>query len=94
MQRRWVIRLLGDDGTAVEGRLEVEQDEVVFRAGMQGAMVPAMVIGRDRIARVQPVDRGLAHRVELVLRDGSRIVLDNGLRPTADLVAALSGPAR
>lgn len=90
MTRRWVVRLLGDDGTAVEGRLDVGDEDLTFRAGMQGTLVPAMVIDRDRIARVELVDHGLAHRVELTLLDGARVVFDHGLRPATDLMEVLT----
>lgn len=90
MTRRWVVRLLADDGTAVEGRLHVGDEELTFQPGMQGAMVPALVIGRERIARVEQVHHGLVHHVELTLVDGERVVFDNGLRATSDLAEVLS----
>lgn len=57
MTRTWIVRLLADDGTHVEGRLVVNTAGLTFRAGTKGTLVPALEISRDRIARVEQVDR-------------------------------------
>jgi hypothetical protein len=89
MAHGWVVRLLGDDGTSVDGRLEIDNTNVTFRPGVRGELMPAMVISRAQIAGVALLDHWLAHRVDVTLTDGSHVVFDHGLRPAGDLARAL-----
>ena len=89
----WIVHLTSDDGTDLDGRLEVSDERVRFTPGTHGAAVPSLVIERSEITSVDADARGMRHRVVVGLRDRRRFEFDHGVRPVDELVALLAGPA-
>lgn len=92
MGRIWIVRLEADDGTDLDGRLEVTADEIRFTPGTHGALAPAVVVPTADIVSVETTTRGMSHRIHLAVRDGRRLMVDHGVRP-ADELAALLRPS-
>jgi hypothetical protein len=89
MTRTWIVRLEGDDGTDLDGRLEVTAEDVRFAPGTRGDLTPAVVIRLGDIASSVVVRQGLTSQIRLVLNDGRRLSIDHGLRPIDELAEIL-----
>lgn len=90
MASAWIVRLVNDDGTSVEGRLDIVGDHVRFRPGSRGTTLPALLVRRDEIVSVGREDHDVVHRVRIALADGRHLLIDNGLRSTDELAKALT----
>lgn len=87
----WIVRFGDRDQPPVEGRLQVDEDVVRFRAGTKGT-ASAVTIPRTDVVRAELVVDGLAESVVLTLADGRQVVIDHGVLPAGDLARVLRPP--